>query len=67
MRLTVAPCVEHIRTARQAAYLAAWPIHAQLEAHAEAAAGRPEKLQKMNADFAEIRAAHPLPGDSNAV
>jgi len=59
MRVSLAPSVDHVLTARRAAILAAWPIHAQLEAHAEAAAGRPEKLQQMQADFARIKAENP--------
>lgn len=42
-------------------YLAAWPLPQQAEAHAEAAAGRPEKRERMLADFAAIRAALPFP------
>jgi hypothetical protein len=67
MRLTVSPSHDHIRAARKQAYLQAWPIEAQLEAHAEAAAGRPDKLTKMLADLAEIRSANPIPGGANAV
>jgi len=51
MRVTLKASVDY----RRELYLAAWPIHAQLEAHAEAASGRPEKLTKMLADFAAIR------------
>lgn len=67
MRLTAKPSLAHLRAERKAAYLASWPMESQLEAHAEAAAGRPEKLKQMMADFAEIRAANPLPGESDAV
>jgi hypothetical protein len=67
MRLTAQPCHDHIRATRREAYLTAWPAHAQLEAHAEAAAGRPEKLNQMLADLAEIRAANPIPGGTDAV
>lgn len=52
---------ESVSSLREASYLAHWPITAQLEAHAEAAAGRPEKLEAMLASFAAIRAAHPMP------
>lgn len=47
--------------ARREAYMAAWPAHAQLEALTDAAAGRPEKLARMQADFAAIKAANPKP------
>lgn len=47
--------------ARREAYLRSWPVHQQMEALTEAAAGRPGKLTQMNADFAAIRAAHPKP------
>lgn len=50
---------------RQTAYLALWPWPQQLEAHAEAAAGRPEKLTQMLADLAAIKASLPYPEDDN--
>lgn len=59
MRVSLPASVDHVLAARKAAYLAAWPRDAQLEAHADAAAGRPEKLQAMLADFARIKAENP--------
>ncbi len=55
---------ERIRRQREARYLAAWPLPAQAEAHAEAAAERPEKLARMLDDLAAIRAALPYPDDN---
>jgi hypothetical protein len=40
--------------------LEGWPIEKQMEAHSEAAMGRPEKLNEMTEDFAEIRGALPF-------
>lgn len=40
---------------RKEQYLKHWPIEKQMEAHAEAAMGRPEKLDNMLSDFAKIR------------
>lgn len=47
--------------ARRHAYLTAWPVSQQMEALTEAAMGRPEKLDRMTADFAAIKAANPKP------
>ncbi|MDR3436445.1 hypothetical protein [Telmatospirillum sp.] len=60
MRVTLEGSKAHILAARKAAYLKAWPISAQLEAHADAAAGRPEKLNKMLADFTSIKNENPV-------
>jgi hypothetical protein len=61
MRLNVEPSLAHIDDERRAAYLAAWPVHAQLEAHADAAAGHPEKLNAMMADLKAIKLTIPKP------
>lgn len=55
MRVTFRPSREQVKAERQKKYLEAWPIEKQLEAHAEAMAGRPEKLNSMLEDFARIR------------
>lgn len=47
--------------ARREAYLKAWPVHAQIEALVDAAAGRTTKLDQMTAEFSAIKAAHPKP------
>jgi hypothetical protein len=49
-----------VRTERHRRYLADWPIDKQLEAFSESAMGRPEKLNKMTEDFAEIRRVLPF-------
>jgi len=61
MRVSLPGSIDHISEARRAAILAAWPVHVQMEAHAEAAAGRPEKLLQMLADISAIKAANPKP------
>jgi hypothetical protein len=60
LKLRHVPTDEEIRERRKTAYLAAWPIEKQMEAHSEHAQGRPEKLQQMTADFARIRANLPF-------
>lgn len=47
--------------ARRAEILAAFPIHAQLEALTESAAGRPEKLAALLAHINAVKAKHPKP------
>lgn len=54
------PTREEVRAERQRRYLAAWPVERQMEAHAEALAGRMEKQEKMLGDFAAIREALPF-------
>lgn len=70
MKIIHRPSDAEIRKHRQSAYLAKWPPEKQLEAHGEAAAGRPEKLNAMIADFAVIRESFPYTtnneGDINA-
>lgn len=61
MKVEHKPSNDEVRKHRQAEYLARWPIDKQLEAHAEAAAGRTEKLAAMTADFAAIRALFKFP------
>jgi hypothetical protein len=48
-----------VRAERRRRYLESWPVEKQMEAHAEAAMGRPEKLNEMLEGFAEIRRALP--------
>ena len=59
------PTQEETREARRREYLKAWPVSRQLEALTEAAAGRPEKEQRMKEDFAEIRRVLPYFENSN--
>lgn len=61
MRMTLKLSHEKIADERRARYLAAWPLTAQAEALHDAANGRPDKLARMNADFAAIKAALPYP------
>lgn len=49
------------KRARRESYLAAWPVHRQLEAMQDAVNGDSSKLQAMNEEFAAIRAANPKP------
>lgn len=60
MKIIHQPSDDEVRKRRQAEYLARWPVDKQLEAHSEAAAGRPEKLAAMTADFAAIRDTFPF-------
>lgn len=57
------PTRDEVSAERRRRYLEAWPSEKQLEAHAEAAAGRPEKQNKMMEDFAKIREVLPFYGD----
>lgn len=61
MKLVITKSREAIAQARQRAYLDTWPLHRQMEAHAEAAQGRPEKRDQMLADLAAIKASLPYP------
>ena len=60
MRVTHRPSNDEIRAERRRRYLETWPIEKQMEAHAEAAMERPEKLNQMVKDFAEIRRVLPF-------
>lgn len=60
MKIQHRPSDDEVRKRRQSEYLARWPVDKQLEAHSEAAAGRPEKLTSMTADFASIRETYPF-------
>lgn len=60
MKVEHKPSDKEVSRRRRAEYLSRWPIDKQLEAHGEAAAGRPEKLNAMTADFASIREALPI-------
>lgn len=44
---------------RKEAYLKLWPFEKQLEAMLDNGNGRPEKMDRMAADFAAIRASLP--------
>ncbi|MBB3267577.1 hypothetical protein FHW79_005238 [Azospirillum sp. OGB3] len=53
-----------IAALREAAFLAAWPVHRQLEAQQDAELrADPTKRDRMLADFAAIRARYPYPED----
>ena len=60
MRVTHIPGDDEVRAERKRLYIEKWPVEKQMEAHAEHAAGRPEKLNGMMEDFAEIRGALPF-------
>ncbi|WP_352402676.1 hypothetical protein [Pyramidobacter sp.] len=60
MKVIHRPSDDEVRDRRRAEYLRLWPVERQLEAYAEAAAGRPEKVEKMREDFAAIREALPF-------
>lgn len=64
MRVLYKPSREKTRSARRTAYLSLWPAERQMEAHAEAAMGRAEKLNEMVEDFAEIRRTLPFFDDT---
>lgn len=64
-RMTIGADPEAIRAARRRSYLQQWPVEAQMEAHAEAAAGRPEKLRAMMDDMAAVRSRLPMPEKTN--
>lgn len=63
MRVVHRPTRDEVSAERRQRYLEAWPPEKQLEAHAEAAAGKPEKQNKMMEDFAKIREVLPFYGD----
>lgn len=54
------PTRDEVAAERKRRYLELWPIEKQLEAHAEAAAGRAEKQNTMMEDFARIREVLPF-------
>ena len=55
------------KRSRKESFLAEWPMHAQLEALTDAAAGDPTKFDRMRADFAEIKKLYPKPAaEANA-
>lgn len=60
MRVVHCPTRDEVTAERKRRYLELWPIEKQLEAHAEAAAGRPEKQSRMMEDFAGIREVLPF-------
>lgn len=55
MKVLHVPSRDEVALERKRKYLEKWPIEKQLEAYAEAAAGRPGKQIQMLKDFAEIR------------
>lgn len=54
------PTRDEVAAERKRRYLELWPIEKQLEAHAEAVAGRAEKQNTMMEDFARIREVLPF-------
>ncbi len=60
MKVLHVPSRDKVALERKRQYLEKWPIEKQLEAYAEAAAGRPEKQSKMLKEFAEIRKLLPF-------
>lgn len=64
MRIRLSKSHDDIAAERQRRYLAAWPLEKQMEAHAEAADGRPAKREQMLADFTAIKAALLYPSES---
>ncbi len=60
MRAIHAPTRAEVQAERERRYLESCPIEKQLEAHAEALQGRPEKQTQMMEDFMRIREALPF-------
>lgn len=60
MRVVHRPTRDEVAAERKRRYLELWPIEKQLEAHAEAVAGRVEKQNTMMEDFARIREVLPF-------
>ena len=60
MKILYTPSHDEVAVKRKMLYLEKWPIEKQLEAYAEAAAGRIEKQNQMMKDFADIRKALPF-------
>lgn len=60
MKVLHVPSRDEVARERKRRYLELWPIEKQLEAHLEAAAGRPEKQITMLKEFAEIRKLLPF-------
>lgn len=61
MKIRLTKSRDEISAERQRRYLAAWPVEKQMEAHAEAADGRPAKRDQMLADLADIKTSLPYP------
>lgn len=61
MKIRLTKSRDEISAERQRRYLAAWPIEKQMEAHAEAADGRPAKRDQMLNDFELIKGSLPYP------
>lgn len=64
MKIRLTKSRDEISAERQRRYLEAWPLEKQMEAHAEAADDRPQKINQMLADLAAIKASLPYPPDS---
>lgn len=60
MKIVHKPTEDEIKAARASKYIQLWPITKQMEAYAEEAMNRPEKLQAMLKDFTEIREKFPF-------
>lgn len=64
MHLTLRKTREQISRLRQGRIIAEWPIEKQMEAHAEAAQGRPEKLEALLSALDRIRSSYPYPEEA---
>lgn len=60
MKVVYMPPADMVRERRKQMYLEKWPLEAQLEALTEASMGRPDKLETMKEDLAEIRRVLPF-------
>ena len=60
MKVIYMPPADMVRERRKLMYLEKWPVEAQMEALTEASMGRPEKLENLKKDLAEIRRVLPL-------
>ena len=56
MRFDYRKTSEEVAAERQRQYLELWPLEAQAEAVQDLLAGRPEKFEQLQADFAAIKA-----------
>ncbi len=64
MRIVKTRTRAEVAALREAAFLAAWPVHRQLEAQQDVELRNdPNKRDRMLADFAAIRARYPYPED----
>lgn len=61
MKIRLTKSRDEISAERQRRYLEAWPLEKQMEAHAEAADGRPQKRDQMLTELGAIKASLPYP------